>query len=176
MIISEINIAQIKNYEGKQINLDCEVNPKLGELDDFTLLAPVKVSGVIRNFGGTIELDANAHARLQMVCDRCAEDFQTDLDFDISESFKEIENIPDENEPDEESQNPDITYFSGDSISLEECVYTGLVLSLPGKRLCKEDCKGLCPNCGANLNIAECTCDTRPVDPRFAALDALDLD
>lgn len=175
MIISEINIAQIKNYEGKQIDIDCEVNPKLSELDDFTLLAPVKVSGIIRNFGGTIELDAKAHASLAMTCDRCAEDFKTDLDFDILESFKEIEHMA-QSEADEENQNPDITYFTGDIINIEEWVYTNLVLNLPGKRLCKEDCKGLCPNCGTNLNVAECKCDTRSVDPRFAALDALNLD
>lgn len=175
MIISEINIAQIKNYEGKQIVIDCEVSPKLSELDDFTLLAPVKVNGIVKNFGGTIELDAKAHASLEMTCDRCAESFKTDLDFDILESFKEIEHIS-QNKSDENNQNPDITYFSGDTINLEEWVYSSLVLSLPGKHLCKDDCKGLCPNCGADLNKTECKCDTRPVDPRFAALDAIDLD
>lgn len=177
MTIHEINIAQIKNYEGKHIDIDCLVEPKLTELDDFTLTEPIKVCGVIRNFGGTLELDAKAHASLDLTCDRCADNFKTDLDFDIFESFKEIEHMSNQpQESSDEEQNPDIIYFSGDSIDLENLVYTNLVLNLPSKRLCKDSCKGLCSNCGANLNTTKCKCDTRPVDPRFDILDKLNLD
>lgn len=166
----QINIAEIKNYEGKQIAIDCQIDLKQNELDDFELLGPITVRGVIRNFGGTIELDAKANARLRMTCDRCAEEFDRDIDFDILESFKE------EGHKDAENENPDITYFTGDSIDLDEWVYTDLVLSLPGKHLCSEDCRGLCPQCGANLNMSECSCDTRPIDPRFSVLDDIDVD
>lgn len=169
----QIDISQIKNYEGKQIDIDCVVSPILSELDDFELLSPIEVRGVVRNFGGTIELDLKAHARLKMTCDRCAEDFETDMEFNILESFKEAENIGD---TEGEDINPDITYFTGDSIDLDEWVYTNLILSMPAKHLCRDDCKGLCPNCGKNLNEGACSCDTRPVDPRFSALDSIDVD
>lgn len=168
----QIDITQIKNYEGKQISIDCSLDLKLNELDSFTAVKPVEIHGVIRNFGGTIELDAKAHTRLKMICDRCASEFERDIDFNISESFKEAEN----GDVDGEDLNPDITYFTGDTIDLDEWVYTDLILSLPGKCLCSDDCKGLCPTCGTNLNEGECSCDTRPSDPRFDVLDGLNLD
>lgn len=168
----DINIASIKNYEGKSIPIDCEIDLKGREGDDFDIIAPIKVKGAIRNFGGTIELDAKGTAALRMTCDRCAEEYETPAEFDIIESFKETERF----ERGEENENPDIIGFSGDSIDLDEHVYSGLVVSLPGKHLCREDCKGLCPECGANLNDGPCKCDTRPTDPRFDILDSLDIE
>lgn len=172
MTIHEINIDQIKNYEGKKIELSGTVMPKTTALDGFSLAEPIEVCGSIRNFGGTLELEAKAHASLIMTCDRCADEYKTEFDFSISESFKETEDFTE----DEENQNPDINYFSGDTLDIENIVYTALVLSLPSKHLCKEDCKGLCTECGTNLNIAECTCDVRSTDPRFDILDSLNLD
>ena len=96
------------------------------------------------------------------------------MNFNISERFKEIERFSDSE--DEENQNPDINYLSGDIISLDEYVYSNMVLNVPIKHLCQEDCKGLCFKCGTNLNNGSCSCDTREVDPRFDILNSLDKD
>lgn len=165
----DINIASIKNYEGKSVPIDCAIALEGRPGDDFKIVEPVKVRGVIRNFGGTIELSAKGEAKLEMICDRCAEEFTQAVGFDISESFKENERFLHGTEND----NPDIIFFSGDSINLDEYVYSNLVVSLPGKHLCSDDCKGLCPMCGANLNNGGCGCDTRPTDPRFDILDSI---
>ncbi len=165
----DINIASIKNYEGKSVPIDCAIALEGRPGDDFKIIGPVSVKGLIRNFGGTIELSAKGGAKLEMICDRCAGEFTEDVVFDISESFKENERF----ERGSENENPDIIYFSGDSIDLDEYVYSNLVVSLPGKHLCRDDCKGLCPMCGADLNNGECGCDTRPIDPRFDILDTI---
>lgn len=170
----DINIAPIKNYEGKEIPINCEVNIAGMPGDDFKILEPVKILGVIRNFGGTFELEAKGTAKLQFVCDRCAEGFSSEMNFNISERFKEIERFSDSE--DEENQNSDINYLSGDIISLDEYVYSNMVLNVPIKHLCREDCKGLCFKCGTNLNNGSCSCDTREVDPRFDILNSLDID
>ena len=81
----DINIAPIKNYEGKEIPINCEVNIAGMPGDDFKILEPVKILGVIRNFGGTFELEAKGTAKLQFVCDRCAEEFSSEMNFNISE-------------------------------------------------------------------------------------------
>lgn len=169
----DINIASIKNYEGKSIPIDCELAIPGREGDDFEVVGPIKVNGVIRNFGGTIELEAKGLAVLKFVCDRCAEEYSRDISFDIDEDFKENERFSD---AESNIENPDIIYFSGDTLNLDEYVYSSLVISLPGKHLCSDDCKGLCPLCGVNLNHSSCSCNTEVTDPRFDILDSLDLD
>ena len=61
----------------------------------------------------------------------------------------------------------------GDGLDLEELVIADVILSMPAKLLCREDCKGLCPTCGINLNKESCGCDKKKVDPRLEALRAL---
>ena len=56
-------------------------------------------------------------------------------------------------------------------VLMDEIVYKNIYMNLPSKKLCKNDCKGLCPKCGKNLNEGDCGCDTREADPRFDALD-----
>lgn len=168
----DINIASIKNYEGKSIPIDCMIGIEGRPGDDFRLLGPVKVYGVIRNFGGTIEFEAEGLAKLCMVCDRCAEEYEQTVGFDIAESFKETDKF--ESGDDEDSS--EIIPFSGDTIDLDDYVYSALVVSLPTKHLCRDDCKGLCPLCGANLNDGPCGCDATDTDPRFDILDSIEVE
>lgn len=171
----DISIARIKKFEGMVIPIDCEIEIVTTDADNFVVDSPIKVNGEIKNFGGTLELRADGKCKLKYICDRCADGFESETDFKIVEDFKEIEYL-DGSSDENYNQNPDISYFSGDILNLDELVYSNLVLSIPGKHLCNEDCKGLCMNCGKNLNNGSCSCDTRPVDPRFDVLDSLNLD
>ena len=73
----------------------------------------------------------------------------------------------------ESAENPDAIYFKGTSVDLGEIVLNNIILNLPLKNLCKDDCQGLCPVCGKNLNHGGCDCDSRTTDPRFDILDKL---
>src|SRR6266850_1290713 len=64
----------------------------------------------------------------------------------------------------------DVDFYENDELDMARVVVNETTLALPMKPLCREDCRGLCPVCGANRNVAPCTCDTRPPDPRLAAL------
>jgi len=64
----------------------------------------------------------------------------------------------------------DYDYFEGDEIDLSDTIYEGIVLAYPMKSLCHEDCRGLCPSCGTNLNKKQCSCEKGKGDPRFRAL------
>ena len=66
-----------------------------------------------------------------------------------------------------------ITFFSGNTIDLTAAVRENLLAELPMKATCREDCRGLCPHCGHNLNLGECGCRCREVDPRLASLGKL---
>ncbi len=163
----ELNLLPILNCEGKRLAIDAALQLDLHPEDTFCLLEPIEVKGQLVNIGGSLELDAEGRAKLTLTCDRCAETFEAEIPFQIQERFKKEDNTG------EEETNPDITILEGTTIHLEELVYDALVLSMPTKVLCKEDCKGICPICGQNLNQNACDCDDRPTDPRFDILDKL---
>ncbi|MCR4716399.1 MAG: DUF177 domain-containing protein [Lachnospiraceae bacterium] len=99
-------------------------------------------------------------------CDRCLED----VDIPISIDYNEALNVSD----DEDNQDlDDISYIREYQLDINMLIYEEVSLKLPMKILCKDDCLGICPVCGVNRNIKECTCDRKVPDPRMA--DALDM-
>ena len=110
-------------------------------------------------------MKGTVHTRIHGVCDRCAGEFQRDVSFPIDAVL--VTELSSEEDEDE-----NIFPLVGDSADLEEIVRTVFVLNLDSKLLCREDCKGICPRCGKNLNLGKCDCRKEP-DPRLAALAQL---
>jgi uncharacterized protein len=69
----------------------------------------------------------------------------------------------------------EIGYYERSGLLLEDAVREQVLLGLPGRALCRQECKGLCPKCGANRNQVDCGCDEAPTDPRWNALAGLSL-
>ena len=77
-------------------------------------------------------------------------------------------------EPENDSEDNDDYIISNDGyIDADEALTEQILLELPLKHLCKEDCKGLCPKCGTDLNKSTCNCETKEPDPRFDVLRKL---
>ena len=163
----EINLLPILNYEGKRINISEDVDISASKDDSFEIKAPIHFDGSAINIGGTIELSGSASASLSFICDRCAERYDATIDYQVDERFKKDDGL---NSADEDL---DISLLSGVAIDLDELLYTNLILNIPSKSLCREDCKGLCFSCGKNLNHGSCDCDNNKTDPRFDILDKL---
>ena len=72
----------------------------------------------------------------------------------------------------EESDLDDALFYSGDSFDMDAAAEDAVVLNMDMRILCREDCKGLCPQCGKNLNEGPCGC-SKPIDPRLEKLKAL---
>lgn len=126
---------------------------------------PVRASGVVRNTAGVLMLSGSLTTRLYGVCDRCAREFQRDVEFPVEAVL--VTELSDEENEDEW-----VFQLEGDSADLDDIVTTTFVLGMDSKLLCKPDCKGLCCRCGANLNDGPCGCQPE-LDPRFAALKQL---
>lgn len=164
----ELNILPIINYDGKRLEIEENVPVQPLAEDPFEILEPVSVKGEIVNMGGVLELETVCQAKLRFSCDRCMEPVEEQMEFKISERFRKEDPFLDDAE-----KNPDILILDGTTIDLSDLVYDNLFLNLPSKHLCREDCKGLCPVCGRNLNIGSCSCEQQQTDPRFDILDSL---
>ena len=123
---------------------------------------PVHAQGVVRNTAGVLLMKGNVTTTIHGICDRCAAPFVREIDFPIDVVLvAELSS--------EENEDEWVFPLVGDSADLDDIVRTVFVLNLDSKLLCKEDCKGLCPRCGKNLNDGKCTCE-KELDPRLAAL------
>ncbi len=163
----KFDLLPILNADGRRLPLNLELDFSEREENGARFLTPVSVVGEFVNIGGCIELKAKASCRMEYQCDRCCETFEADFECSFEEVFKkEDARVQDDN-------NPDAVILSGTAIEIDDIVPANVIVNLPTKRLCHEECKGLCPNCGQNLNQSDCCCDNRPTDPRFDILDKL---
>lgn len=137
----------------------------LGETYKFS--EPLKLVGEIYNNGQSLTLVANVQGKMLTECARCLKETEVDIDFDIDELLSRAEDGAD---PDS-----DMILFDGHEVELDDIVAERILMNISGRYLCSEDCLGLCPTCGKNLNDGECDCDNEYIDPRWQALkDILD--
>ena len=126
---------------------------------------PVLASGTVRNTAGVLVMRGVITTRIHGICDRCAADFQRDMEIPIDAVL--VESLANEDSEDEW-----VFPLEADTADLDDIVRTIFVLNMDSKLLCKDDCAGLCCRCGKNLNEGPCTCQ-KELDPRFAALKQL---
>ncbi len=157
----QIQLEQIFNIEGSKKEFDHSFVPQYALADDISLDTPgVAVSGKIENNTGIVSLSATVSFSATAVCSRCAEEFKKSFEFEIEHLLaRELVN----------EENDDYIIVENAVLDLDELVCEDIILSLPSRYLCREDCKGLCSNCGKNLNNGICDCK-KEVDPRLAAL------
>ena len=135
---------------------------------DFNL-RKVDVTCQIMKTSSTIFIRGHLSLLLGINCGRCLEDINVPLGDDFAYTL-----VPEKPETKEiielEAEELEISFYQGDFIDLTPIICEQIILQIPIKPLCSEECKGLCPHCGTNLNIATCNCDTQFVDDRLAVL------
>ena len=133
--------------------------------NSYPVSEPVTASGTVRNTAGVLVMTGQIRTTIHGVCDRCADEFSSNICFPIDVVLvTELSN--------EDNEDERVFPLEGDSADLEDIVRTVFVLNMDSKLLCKPDCKGLCCRCGKNLNKEVCSCQ-KELDPRFAALKQL---
>ena len=161
-----LGLSKIIDSPGASVSFSVSVD--LSDLrygESFPVTEPVEASGTVRNTAGVLVMSGSLHTTIHGVCDRCAADFDSYVEFPLDVVLvTEFSN--------EENEDEWVFPLEGDSADLEDIIRTVFVLNMDSKMLCKEDCKGLCCGCGRNLNVEACTCQ-KELDPRFAALKQL---
>ncbi len=137
-------------------------------MGDYPLKKPVVLQGDISNKASLIRLNAHISYEYEACCDRCGCDAVQKINIELEKSLAvSIEG--------EESETILITPDM--KLDLDELVYSEVIVSLPMKHLCNEECKGICFKCGKNLNEGQCNCPQKEIDPRLSALaELLDKD
>lgn len=126
--------------------------------------SPVHIKGEVSNDSGVLRLTGTIDTIYSTECARCLKPLSIPL------SAKADMILSDDSEAEEED---DLFVLTSDSVDPADVLVPALILQVQMTYLCKEDCKGLCPHCGADRNVTDCDCDKKQIDPRFAALRAL---
>ena len=159
-----IDVSSILKEFGGRIDIsdEIEISPIEAYGCTYRFNAPVNVNGAVTNNGTTLILKAKCTGVISTQCARCLKDIDVDFSFEVEETLIQGEEIPEEFE--------DVIVFEGYTVSLDEIITNNFIMNVSSRYLCKEDCKGLCTSCGADLNEGECGCDNEVIDPRWAAL------
>lgn len=144
--------------------------------DTFALAQPITWEADVTNTGNALLVAGKAYAEVTCACARCLEECEYILDGDIEAYYL----IPGEEDTLSEDEEEEFDVLPEDDVvNFEDLIMGALILEIPVLPLCDDDCKGLCPDCGVNLNNSECICsgETKvdPLNP-FAALAGLSFD
>lgn len=157
-----LDLRQIIDAPGKSLSFGCELESEALSFDSIKeYKTPPHAEGRVFNEAGILTLEGTVTADMTCVCDRCGKLFD-------SAKVTQIHALLSEGE----SEDPEVFVLDGDTLDLNEALSTLFVLDMETKFLCSEDCKGLCPRCGADLNLGPCKCE-KETDPRLAVLRQL---
>lgn len=159
----KLDLTEVFDNSVLNIEFDQSIEVDLSEVEK-AVLNPVRVKGTVYNTGDGIYLDGMLFYRYKDSCARCLTEVEGEIETEISGRILE-----DEESKLEESDEKLIAY-NKDEIFLEEIIADAVLLSMPMRILCGEDCKGICPKCGKDLNREKCECEDDDIDPRLAEL------
>jgi len=180
----EILIEQITE-EGLVFEFEKSVEnfPVLAEMaanGECKFAAPIGTILRAQRIGDMVEIDGDIETSVYLPCSRCLQPFQISLKshFALTYMRRAADGIEDNEHQEFElsAEDTGIVYFQGQTINLKDTIQEQVVMEFPLRALCKQDCKGLCPKCGADLNEDLCDCDRRSSPGKFDVLKNLKLE
>ena len=130
----------------------------------YPFVTPIEVKAQLTPRSGAVQLVAEVDYLYRMNCDRCAEETEQTMHHRFEHML--VRSLNDE-------ENDEYIEVGDEPLDLTELLHADIVMEIPSKFVCSEDCKGLCPICGVNLNKAACDCHRRQTDPRLEILKTL---
>jgi uncharacterized protein len=170
----------IQDLELHPIDFKEEFQPGVIDLgEDIRQRTPLQTSGraeLVEEHHGKheviqdIRLRGNLSAGLELSCARCLEPVVQNVTRDFELLYRPLGTDAGRDELSVTDAEAEIGYYEGEGLLLEDVLREQVLLALPLKVTCREDCKGLCPHCGKNLNQEQCSCAVPLEDPRWSAL------
>ena len=161
----QLDLKKVFQQENYVLPLELELDLSGEDIyDAFPIPEPVVITGRVENQNSVVVLRYRAEVAYTRECDRCLELATKNYSF----SFEHILTAEIEND-----ESDDLIYIPDFKLDFGELAREDIILSMPTKHLCRQECKGLCPKCGCNLEHSQCDCVLGEPDPRLAALREL---
>jgi uncharacterized protein len=171
---------EIKDLELHPVEFAEKFEPGVIDLGvDYRQVTPIESSGradLVEEHHGKhkiiqdIRIQGRLDARLELSCARCLEPVMQDVNREFDLLYRPQGADAGRDEMSVTDAEAEISYYEGEGILLDDVVREQVLLAAPLKVTCRDDCKGLCPHCGTNLNQEQCSCATAQEEPRWAAL------
>jgi len=165
----------IQEMEVRKVRFDETFGP--GQIDfadvDVRQAGPLHVQGVaelLADTEGEVRIRGNLSVEMRAECDRCLGDALFPLETKLDLFYQPMANIARDEEMEIDEGEAEIGFYEGEGIELEDILREQILLLLPMQRVCRDDCKGICPLCGKNRNEAACECKPAAIDDRWQAL------
>ena len=165
-----LDMMPILSGSSQQIDFDFVFTPNEDSLlvavySDVDFTEPITVTGYVKNMAGYMVLSANVKVTYHTMCARCAEPVSSTLEISFEKDIASSTDVSEDND--------DYIIIEDKKVDLLPTVEEEIMLEMPSRTLCKEDCLGLFQKCGKNLNEGDCSCEKKEVDPRLAILKTL---
>jgi uncharacterized protein len=166
---------ELENLEGSKGDFARVYQPEdLNPVDErVSLTAPAAVNGKIRLSGNQVFVSGHVETRAQVECDRCLKPVELPVSTDFTLEYISDSDYETSQAAELTEAEMSVSVFDGQAIDVDEIVKEQILLTVPTRMLCREDCRGICPECGADRDTGECNCVTNDIDPRWAALKNL---
>ena len=179
-----LHVEQLKEKEfSHAFEEDPQAFPLIAEMiknRECEFLKPLNLRLKAFRIRELFEVRGTFRTRMRLPCSRCLKDFDAPLAFDFELTYtKEVPGLMDVFEDEDielRIEEIGMIYFKGEEINLQQGIQEQVVMAFPLQPLCDENCKGLCPKCGSDLNRGDCGCKREPVSNKFASLKNLKLD
>ncbi|HKD82229.1 MAG TPA: DUF177 domain-containing protein [Candidatus Angelobacter sp.] len=174
---------KIKDLELRKLEFNETLSPGVIDLgEDLVQTAPLQTSGqaeLIRENRGAreivedIRLVGSFSTEVENPCARCLDPVHNAISEKFDLLYRPLGVDARADEVAISRAETEIGYYKGEGLLLEDVLKEQILLALPVKQVCRANCKGLCPQCGKNLNIESCDCVTSMPDPRWSALEEI---
>lgn len=148
----------------------------LQESGGCAFLEPLRLQLTVAWEYGHIRTQGSVETRTRLVCSRCLTEYETNIVSPFTIFYIRSAGLPQDEEVELAEQDLISVAFDGDEIDFSDEIAEQVLMEIPFKPLCREECRGLCVNCGADLNMAECGCSRRQDNLKFSALKNLKLE
>jgi len=153
--------------EGLVVELEEKIS-----IEGLSVSSPVTAHLAVSKTANEVLVTGNLSVELEMECSRCLKGVQQAQDLAVSVVYHPAEEIGSEKHGLHDDE-MDMGFYTGEELDLLELIREQIMLSVLMKPLCYEDCKGICPKCGIDLNTGACSCVHKEIDPRLEVLKKL---
>ncbi|MCS7164308.1 MAG: DUF177 domain-containing protein [Thermodesulfovibrio sp.] len=152
------------------LNIEVEEIPKI---EGVNIINPFRAVLKIEKNGKKVFVKGVVNGEVELQCSRCLKNYKMPIRSLVEVSYHPIEELNREELVELKQDEMEVDFYREGVIDTEDIIRDQILLNIPMKPLCSEECKGLCPICGSDLNVSDCNCVVKEIDPRMAVLQSL---